>query len=258
MVDVRNESRLRPEMDGLKMAEKSRLSNWKSVWERKGNESRGVSLIDLITADGFDGGSGKMDEKTWLARAENIKSCLRLHHADSLLEVGCGAGAMLLALNGKNIRLAGIDYSASLVALAKQAVPNADIRVSEAASIPYPDGSFSRLLSHGVFHYFPDEEYSKAAMREMLRVLKKGGGLLISDIPDLEKRDESEMQRRSMAGKEGSNYLTGSQGDYSHLYYGKGFFINFFKSCGLNASILEWAEEGYGNAKFRFHVSVWT
>ncbi|MDQ7837077.1 MAG: class I SAM-dependent methyltransferase [Thermodesulfobacteriota bacterium] len=239
------------------MKREKRFESWKNVWERKGREAKGITLSELITADGFDGGAGKMDEKMWTERVENIKASLKLYEADSLLEVGCGSGAMLLPLSAMNLNLAGIDYSAPLVSIAQKAVPDAEIKVSEASSIPFPDGSFSRVLSHGVFHYFPHEDYAKEVMAEMLRVLKKGGGLLISDVPDMEKKEESEGRRKSLAESDGKNYRTGSEGDFSHLYFTKGFFTDFFKSYGLRAAILEWPEEKYGNARFRFHVSVW-
>lgn len=240
------------------MSVNSRLESWQKVWERKGREAKGLSLNDLITIDGFDGGAGKMTDSMWFERVEHVKSALKLDETSSLLEVGCGAGAMLLPLSSTALKLAGIDYSAPLVDIAKKAVPQAEIKISEAASIPFPDRSFTRVLVHGVIHYFPSEDYTKKVMEEVLRVLEKGGGLLIADIPDIAKKEESEQQRKTMAEREGKSYLTTSEGDYSHLYFSREFFIRFFRSYGFEADILEWTLDGYGNSEFRFCVSVWT
>ncbi len=234
-----------------------RFKKWHEVWERKGKEIVGLKLMDLITANGFDNGAAKMTESLWLGLVDQIKSEMKLDKADSLLEVGCGSGALLLPLSQLPIKLAGIDYSAPLIDFANKAVKGLDARVSEAASIPFPKNSFSRVLSHGIFHYFPNENYACKVLKEMLRVLAKGGCLLIVAIPDMAKKDDCENLRRSMVESEGKNYLTSAKSGYEHLYYSKRFFYNFFENNGLNSKVVDHCLDGYGNAPFQFNVSVW-
>ena len=125
-------------------------------------------------------------------------------------------------------------------------------------TVSFPDASFSRVLSHGVFHYFPDKQYAEAVLEEMLRVLKKGGGFLIIGIPDKAKKDVSEKFRRTLAEKEGKEYMTNENSDYAHLYYSKDFFANFFDNKGFIVKIFDRDLDGYGNAQFQYNVSVWT
>lgn len=239
------------------MTNLSSLAAWQKVWEKKGCAAEGITLKALIAADGFDGGAGKMTEAVWLNLVEQIKSELRLDEASSLLEVGCGSGALLLPLSALPMKLAGVDYSSSFIEIAKKALHGLDARVSEAASLPFPNESFARVISHGVFHYFPDEAYVERVLNEMLRVLEKNGGLLIADVPDLAKKEMSENLRCSLARQEGKDYLTTSNSDYSHLYLSKEFFRDFFQGKGLVAKVFDQRLEGYGNAPFRFNVTVW-
>ena len=119
-----------------RMSTSPRFDKWKEVWERKGLETQGTLLADLIVANDFDSSAGKMCEDVWFRMIEQIKDELDLLKADSLLEVGCGAGAILLPLSSLPLSLAGIDYSPSLIELCKNVVGKVDARVSEAACIP--------------------------------------------------------------------------------------------------------------------------
>lgn len=239
------------------MTKLSSLEAWQKVWEKKGRAAGGTTLSALIAADGCDGGAGKMTEAVWLNLVEQIKRELRLDEASSLLEVGCGSGALLLPLSALPLKLAGVDYSNSLIEIAQKVMPALDARVSEAAALPFSDESFARVISLGVFHYFPDEAYVERVLVEMLRVLEEKGGLLIADIPDLAKKEVSENLRYTLARQEGKDYLTTSNSDYSHLYLSKEFFRDFFQSKGFAAKVYDQRLMGYGNAPFRFNVSVW-
>jgi ubiquinone/menaquinone biosynthesis C-methylase UbiE len=102
------------------------------------------------------------------------------------LEVGCGTGFFSL-----NLRLGGVvgdcqvtDISPRMVEAAKQNARRLGFEVegqaAEAARLPYDDDTFDLVLGHAVIHHIPDVE---AAFREMLRVLKPGGRVVICGEP---------------------------------------------------------------------------
>jgi len=187
-----------------------------------------------------------------------ISHYLKLDEARSLLEVGCGSAALLYALNKiNNLQLSGVDYSQSLIKIAKRACPEFDLRVSEANQLPFQDKVFTRTISQGVFMYFPDEIYAQKVIEEMLRVTKDGGAVSIIDVPDLATRDLSESFREQEAIKEGKKYLTEQSSAFSHLYYPKEFFVDIFSSFGLTADIAQQNLTGYGNSSYRYNVVVW-
>lgn len=95
------------------------------------------------------------------------------------LDVGCGTGNVLCKLvNGKR-ELFGIDLSENMVKESKKRMGrDADIMVADAEQIPYKDNTFDTLLCNASFHHYPHPE---KVLREMKRVLKNGGRLLIGE-----------------------------------------------------------------------------
>jgi len=235
----------------------SRMESWKEVWERKGREACSLTLQELIYLDGFDKGAWKMTEEMWLQVAGIIVKELGLKEGDYLLEVGCGSGAMLLPLSKTGTKIAGIDYSESLVEVARKALPDAQIRLAEAKAIPFGEKVFSKILSHSVSQYFPDLDYATEVLREMARVLKTAGKILIMDIPDLAKKNESENQRyQALPKQEGSTHHPEGNSAYSHLYYPKSFFTDFAKSQNMSIKLFDQEIPGYANSPFRFNVLI--
>lgn len=47
----------------------------------------------------------------------------------------------------------------------------------DTTNIFFPDNSFDYVISHSVFHYFPNLEYSDKVIKEMMRIAKKGIGI---------------------------------------------------------------------------------
>ena len=237
-----------------------RFNKWKDVWSSKGFELSNdvTSLQDLIIANGYHGPTAKFTEETWMQNSKAMSQYLKLNEAQSLLEVGCGSGALLYALNKiNNLQISGVDYSESLIKLAVHACPEFDLRVSEAKKLPFADNIFSRTISQGVFMYFPDEAYAEKVVKEMLRVTKIGGAISIIDVPDLATKEGSENFREQEAIKEGKEYLTNEESDFSHLYYPKEFFIDVLNKHGLKVEITPQNLVGYGNSNFRYNVVIW-
>lgn len=96
-----------------------------------------------------------------------------------LLDVGCGTGNILCKLvNGKR-QLFGIDLSENMVEESKKRMgSHADIKVADAERIPYKDNFFDTLICNASFHHYPHPE---EVLKEMKRVLKSGGKLLIGE-----------------------------------------------------------------------------
>ena len=234
---------------------KNRSEKWKEVWELKGLEAGEdeLALKDLLVIDGYNTAQGTMTEDRWMKAIEMVKKELKLKKDDYLLEVGCGAGAMLLPLSKIGIKVAGIDYSTSSIEVAKKVIPNLIVQTAEACKLPFRDNEFDAILSFSVFFYFPDYEYAERVLLEMLRVSRNGAKILIADIPDLSKKEMSERYRRKSLSKEKYNQL---YSEYPHLYYSKKWFRNFVERRGLFVKVFDQNIGGYGNSKFRFNVLI--
>jgi ubiquinone/menaquinone biosynthesis C-methylase UbiE len=92
------------------------------------------------------------------------------------LDVGCGSGALVVALAGRlgADNVAGIDPSEPFVEAALAKVPGARIEVAPAESLPFDDGEFDATLSQLVVNFLADPEQG---LREMVRVTRDGGGV---------------------------------------------------------------------------------
>ena len=228
-------------------------NDWQSVWLRKGREASGSRLEDLMRADGFDAGTGSMSVEDWLDRGEMIARRLEVGAGRRVLEVGCGAGAMLATMERLGAVLHGVDYSESLVALARRAQPQGRFDVAEAAKLPHASGSFDACFSHGVFFYFSDLDYGRRALDEMRRVLAPGGRLFVLDVPDAALQDECERYRRDTIYA-GQDYPTSQDGPYRHLYYPRSFFARWAEANGFSAEFVAHGLPSYPMSPYRFHV----
>ena len=91
---------------------------------------------------------------------------------ERLLEIGCGEGILLTALNGR--QKTAVDISGAALRKAR-AASGADCSVALAERLPFADGSFDAVVSVGVMEHFLDD---RAASAEIRRVLKPGGRYL--------------------------------------------------------------------------------
>jgi ubiquinone/menaquinone biosynthesis C-methylase UbiE len=109
---------------------------------------------------------------------------LCLQPSDRLLDVGCGTGVLLhrLSRQSPDARLSGVDPVPEMLAVARRRLPpEVELREGWAERLPFESGQFDVVVSSNVFHYI---RQPAAALREMSRVLRPGGRLLITDWCD--------------------------------------------------------------------------
>jgi len=106
---------------------------------------------------------------------------------DHVLDLGCGTGTMALLIREQRTEsiVVGVDGDPRALAVARRKVEQAGQTIqfdeSFADRLPYPNGSFDRVLSSLVFHHLTHDD-KLAAMREVLRVLKPGGWFHLADF----------------------------------------------------------------------------
>lgn len=95
------------------------------------------------------------------------------------LDVGCGEGRFCRMLQAQGVGTVGIDPTPALLARAKALDPDGDYRDGRAEALDFEDGSFDLVVSYLTLIDIPD---IRAAIPEMVRVLKPGGRLLIANL----------------------------------------------------------------------------
>jgi SAM-dependent methyltransferase len=98
------------------------------------------------------------------------------------VDVGCGEGRIARELRAGGHRVIGIDASETLVGLAREADPDGDYRVADAAALPIADGEADLVVS---FMVLMDLEDLDGALDDAARVLEPGGQLVVSLVHPL-------------------------------------------------------------------------
>jgi arsenite methyltransferase len=126
----------------------------------------------------------------------SILDGLRLRGDERVLDMGCGRGAVLIAVAKRltSGRATGIDLwsmkdqsgNASDVtkrnAVLEGVVERVAIETGDMRSLPFADGSFDVVLSSLAIHNIRGRRDRAKAVTEAWRVLRPGGRLLIADI----------------------------------------------------------------------------
>jgi SAM-dependent methyltransferase len=139
------------------------------------------------------------DPRTWRAWCDaGTYSALvadLLNHAaagpvSTVLEVGCAAGLLAQGIASRVRQYTGIDISRPALAVARSlSIPNAHFQFADAARLPFPHEAFDAVLCCDVFNNFPSFEDCASIIREMLRVTRAGGKVVIGAVPDLARKD---------------------------------------------------------------------
>ena len=92
-----------------------------------------------------------------------------------LLDVACGSGLAVRYADAMGATTAGIDASESLIALARERTPRADLRIGTMFALPWADETFDSVISiNGIWGG------CEGALEEAFRVLQPGGRIGIS------------------------------------------------------------------------------
>ena len=114
-----------------------------------------------------------------------------LTDGDSVLDIGCGRGDLMIALAHEGANVTGIDYSKDALEIAKKAIDKQPTELKEkirtkhsnAACLDFPDTTFDFIfMTDLVEHLYPKE--LKKCFEECRRILKTDGKLIIHTAPN--------------------------------------------------------------------------
>lgn len=217
------------------------VASWSGRQKGEDNEWTDDEFYDLGRSDWRD------FSERWDCYSYNRESCL---------EIGCGAGRITKQLSEEFRVVHALDVSIDMIEYAQRNVTGNNViwHVSDGTSIPLQDGLVLTVFSCHVFQHFPSVEEGLMYFKEIQRVLKPGGTMMIHlplhDFPIVNKKFSNFVRflyslfliltsvkgdiRRWQMRRGGEKYMHGISYEASHLYkqlqsfgFEKIEFVNF-------------------------------
>jgi SAM-dependent methyltransferase len=108
---------------------------------------------------------------------EAALAALEVGAGTRLLDAGCGAGLALALAAQRGAIVTGLDASGALLEIARERLPEADLRQGDLESLPYADAAFDAVTAFNSVQYAGNPT---AALREIGRVAKAGARVAVT------------------------------------------------------------------------------
>jgi ubiquinone/menaquinone biosynthesis C-methylase UbiE len=102
-----------------------------------------------------------------------------VRNAGVACDLGCGPGHIASYLQGRGIRVCGMDLSVGMIERARQLNPGIEFNQGDMRTLPVKDNTWSGIAAFYAIVNLPPGDLVQA-LREMMRVLVSGGRLLLS------------------------------------------------------------------------------
>lgn len=125
-------------------------------------------------------------DKGWRRRA--LKKIVQKDENLNILDIACGTGDFSIAIaehSGEATKILGLDISEGMLEVMKRKLSEKGLEnrvntmVGDSESLPFDDGTFDRVtIAFGIRNF----EHREKALKEILRVLKPDGRLIILEL----------------------------------------------------------------------------
>jgi ubiquinone/menaquinone biosynthesis C-methylase UbiE len=190
-------------------------------------------------------------KEVWKKRAERYNNLEWVHKKDivsqlvhigefksheTFLDAGTGTGKLATTIAPLVKEAHGLDLSPEMISQIKHNHANLTLKVGAIHEMDYSSDYFDKITARLVFHHILDDNELHASLKQCLRVLKKGGKMLISEgVPphkdlkqDFIKIFKYKEHRRTFLPEELKSFMeqAGFSSVQIHLITDKGMSIN--------------------------------
>lgn len=128
----------------------------------------------------FDRQSEVMPRVKWFVdpdRARELLVFAQLAPGERVIDVGCGPGFVLASASAAG-QLVGVDVSEKMLETARERAQSARVVRAAVERLPFSDETFNLAYCRSALHHVLDPE---AMLREMVRVVRSGGRVVVND-----------------------------------------------------------------------------
>jgi SAM-dependent methyltransferase len=171
-----------------------------------------------------------------------------------VLDLACGGGLIVCAFAPHVRRATGMDLTPAMLERARtlaaeKRLDNVAWQQGDVRSLPWPDASFNTVVTRFSFHHFQDP---LAALREMKRVCRPGGRIVVVDMYASEEKAKAEAWNRLEVLRDPSHVRAMSLQELTGLFRSAGLAepeVEFYELRGEVQSLLARSFPGPGDAE---------
>ncbi len=189
-------------------------------------------------ADTFDAHAVKADDQV----AARFQEAMGSAGSGTVLDVACGPGVVTAALAGKAQAVTAFDATPAMLEKARKrcaeaGLQNVQFKQGNAESLPFDSGAFDGVVTRLAIHHFPDP---KRVLKEIFRVLRPGGTVVIADVVASEDAKEADLQNAIEIIRDPSHIRMLSASKLDALIVDTGFEIRSDSTWDKSREFEEW------------------
>jgi len=190
-----------------------------------------MSSHNEIVRDSFTAQAKAFAANPWVSDEERIQRLVAAAHLagkERVLDVATGPGYIAEAFACAAHEVVGVDLTEAMLAIAKErtkqhGVSNVSFRIGDAANLPFEKEEFDLVVCRLALHHMQNPAQ---AVREMARVCRPGGSVLVEDIHASEHAERAAYQDRWEKLRDPSHVRTLPISEHLRVFREAGLEIN--------------------------------
>lgn len=187
-------------------------------------------------------------------------------HSSQTLDVACGPGRLTMAFARQAKSATGLDVTENLLDIGrteakKLGLDNIKFTFGSALDMPFKNNNFDTVSCRAAFHHFSKPEQ---VLKEMVRVLKPGGEILIADILGNEDTATATHHDELEQLCDPTHVRCIPKSDFERLFDATGLAIKSSRFGTMNYNVEQWlihggpSEKQKNEIRSRFKQSITT
>ncbi len=166
--------------------------------------------------------------------------------SDRVVDVACGPGFLTLAFAEACEHATGVDATEELLNAARREagrrkIDNVAFVLGDANHLELEDGSFDAASCRAAFHHFPDPG---TVLKQMTRVVKPGGKLLIADMLGSTDPEKARYHDRIETICDPTHTRALPEAEFDQLFREAGLEVLHRPTSQIHYDVEEWLEHG--------------